>query len=51
MKCKLIFEVTCQVDEKCDDLGEELAEFLQESMFNGEDVLEVKFKNCDYIEL
>ena len=51
MICKLTFEVTCQVDDKCDDLGKELAAFLQESMFNGEDVLEVEFKDCDYIEV
>ena len=44
--CKLNFEITVNVqDEPVDELGNELATFLQESWFNGEDVLEVKYKN------
>ena len=42
--CKLIFGVTCHVHDECaDDLGEDLARFLEESWFNGEDVLEVEY--------
>lgn len=42
--CKLTFDVTCHVhDELADDLGKDLAVFLEESFFNGEDVLEVEY--------
>lgn len=48
--CKLKFEVTCHVHEElADDLGKELAIFLQESWFNGEEVLEVEYKGHDVI--
>ena len=40
---KLHFEILCECDCNCDELGEELAAFLQESWFNGENVLEVKY--------
>ena len=42
--CKLCFSVTCHVHSECaDDLGKDLAKFLEESWFNGEDVLEVEY--------
>ena len=41
---KLNFEVICECDGNPDELGEELAAWLQESWFNGEDVLEVNYK-------
>lgn len=48
--CKLKFEVTCHVHDECaDDLGNDLAKFLEESWFNGEDVLEVEYKGHDVI--
>lgn len=41
----LHFDVAVLVHSECaDDLGKELAVFLQESFFNGEDVLEVEYK-------
>ena len=40
---KLHFEITCECDGDCDELGRELATFLQESWFNGEDILEIKY--------
>lgn len=40
--------VYCQ-DELAEDLCKDLALFLQESWFNGEDVLEVKCKGYDLI--
>lgn len=44
--CKLTFEITCHVHDECaDDLGKEMAIFLQESWFNGEDILEVEYKS------
>lgn len=47
---KLKFIVKCYVhDENAKDLGEDLALFLQESWFNGEDVLEVEFEDYDII--
>lgn len=48
--CKLHFAITCHVhDENADELGKELAVFLQESWFNGEDVLEVEYKGHDVV--
>ena len=42
--CDLYFKVTVHVhDELADELGEDLAVFLEESWFNGEDVIEVKY--------
>ncbi len=42
--CKLSFEITCNVhDENAEDLGKDLAVWLRESWFNGEDVLDVEF--------
>lgn len=42
--------VACYVhDENAKELGEELALFLQESWFNGEDVLEVEFEDYDIV--
>jgi len=42
--CSLTFEVICYVhDENADDLGKDLAKFLEESWFNGEDILEVNY--------
>ena len=42
----LSFDVTINADniDFDDDLGNDLAIFLQESFFNGEDVLEVSYK-------
>jgi len=41
----LTFEVTvCCEEEEAKDLGGDLAVFLQESFFNGEDVFVVEFK-------
>ena len=48
--CKLTFEVTCHVhDENADDLGKDLAAWLKESWFNGEDVLDVEYIKHDII--
>ena len=44
---KLKFEVTIKDNNFDDELGKELAIFLRESVFNGEDVLEVKYKGYD----
>lgn len=42
--CTLTFDVTCHVHDECaDDLGKDLAIFLQESFFNGEDIIEVEY--------
>lgn len=42
--CKLNFDVTVEVHDECaEDLGKDLATFLKESWFNGEDVLDVEF--------
>lgn len=47
----LKFEIIVDVDEnQATDLGGELAFFLQESWFNGEDVLEVKSKGWERIK-
>ena len=44
------FIVKCYVhDENAKELGEELALFLQESWFNGQDVLEVEFEDYDIV--
>ena len=44
------FIVKCYVhDENAKELGEELALWLQESWFNGEDVLEIEFDDYDVI--
>ncbi len=41
---KLNFDVTCHVHDECArDLGEDLARWLRESWFNGEDVIDVEF--------
>ena len=43
-KCKLLFEVTIEADPiDADELGSDLAVFLQESFFNGEDIIEVEY--------
>ena len=48
--CKLHFDVTVHVhSENADDLGEDLAAFLLESWFNGDDVLEVEYKGHDVV--
>ena len=42
--CELKFTVTCHVhDELADDLGKDLATWLFESWFNGEDVIEITY--------
>lgn len=42
--CKLHFNIICYVHDECaEELGKNLAVFLQESWFNGEDVLEVEY--------
>ena len=44
------FKVKCYVhDENAKELGKELALFLQESWFNGEDVLEVEFEDYNIV--
>lgn len=44
--CKLHFTITCHVhDELADDLGKDLAHWLECEWFNGEDVLEVEYIN------
>lgn len=40
---KLVFEVTVDTELDKDSLGEELAVFLEESFFNGEDVVGVEY--------
>ena len=41
---KLKFDVTVEVHDECaESLGKDLAVFLKESWFNGEDVLDVEF--------
>jgi len=46
----LHFFILCYVhDENAEELGKELALWLQESWFNGEDVLEVEFEDYDII--
>ena len=46
----LHFNIICNCKEElAEELGRELALFLQESWFNGEDVLEVEFKDYDII--
>ena len=48
--CKLKFEVEVHVHDECaDDLGNDLAKFLQESWFNGEDVLDVRYVGHDVV--
>ena len=47
---RLHFDVVCYVHEElADDLGKDLATFLEESWFNGEDVFEVEFKDYSVI--
>lgn len=49
--CKLTFEVTCHVHDECaDDLGKDLARWLKESWFNGEDVLDVEYIKYNIID-
>lgn len=44
------FTIKCYVhDEDAKELGEELALWLQESWFNGEDVLEVEFDDYEIV--
>ena len=44
--CVLTFEITCHVHDECaEDLGKDLATFLEESWFNGEDVIGVEYKD------
>lgn len=44
--CSLNFEVIINVhSEYADELGKDLAKWLEESWFNGEDILEVKYKD------
>ena len=48
--CKLHFTIACYVhDENADELGKDLAKFLEESWFNGEDVLEVEYLDHDVV--
>ena len=43
--CELSFVVTCHVHDECaDELGEDLAAWLLESWFNGEDMINVEYK-------
>lgn len=51
MIIKLKFELVCECpEEEAQDLGDDLAAFLQESWFNGEDVLEVQYVGCEDLE-
>ena len=51
MLFKLNFSIVCECPEdEAQDLGEDLAAFLQESWFNGEDVLEVRYVGCEDLE-
>ena len=46
----LHFDIVCNCrEEVADELGNDLALFLQESWFNGEDFLEVKFRSYDVV--
>ena len=48
--CKLHFDVTVHVHDECaDDLGDELAAWLLESWFNGEDMIDVEYKGHNVI--
>ena len=48
--CKLHFSVTVECDNNsADDLGKDLAIFLQESFFNGEDIVEVEYNGHDVL--
>lgn len=47
----LKFSIMCECpEEEAQDLGEDLAAFLQESFFNGEDVLTVEFVGSENLE-
>ena len=49
--CKLNFEITVNVPKEfADELGKDLAVFLEESWFNGEDVTNVKYIGHDLIK-
>ncbi len=49
--CKLTFEITCHIHDECaDDLGKDLARWLKESWFNGEDVLDVEYIKYNIID-
>lgn len=42
--CNLKFKMSCKLEsEYADEIGKDLAVFLRESFFNGEDVLDVKY--------
>ena len=44
MSVKLLFSVSVDIEaSESDELGEDLAVFLRESFFNGEDVIEVDY--------
>ena len=44
VKVKLNFDITIEChDESADELGKDMAFWLEESWFNGEDVLDVEF--------
>lgn len=48
--CKLHFTITCYVHDECaDELGKDLAKWLLESWFNGEDVIDVEYVDYDVI--
>ena len=47
---KLNFNILCYVHDECaDDLGKDLALFLRESWFNGEDVLDVEYIDYEVV--
>lgn len=47
---KLHFKLTVECQEElADDLGEDLAKWLLESWFNGEDVLDVEYVDHDVV--
>ena len=46
--CDLKFKITCKVNKKyADNLGKDLATFLEESWFNGEDTIKVSYEGFD----
>lgn len=48
--CKLKLNISIYIaDELADDFGKELAVFLRESFFNGEDVFEVDYAGHDVL--
>ena len=46
----LKFDVTVEVHDECaEDLGKDLAKWLRESWFNGEDIIDVEFRDYEVV--